>query len=208
MLGNGGTWWDGLDGAQEDLVVLFVLVFDGGEGVAEHPQRQGEVHEGVLVDLVLEVEDVLDDLDTDCADHHCGCRGDGRDNLTSDELDLEVIDLLDLVVPGSEVGDTAHLLNVEVGGIILLKLNKTPGATLIQLLLGQLNLQSLHNILILLLFRWLGIRLGFVSLDGDLLRHKLRNNNVISDFGDFSEVALRLQIEDMGEDVGGGLDEL
>ena len=63
------------------------------------PRGQREVDGHVLEDLRLLAEQVLDDLDADCSDDHGSSGGDGGDDLSSDELDLEVVHFLDLVVP-------------------------------------------------------------------------------------------------------------
>jgi hypothetical protein len=43
---------------------------------------------------------VLDDLNAHCANHHSSGGGNGRDDLASDKLDSEVVDLVYAIVSG------------------------------------------------------------------------------------------------------------
>lgn len=79
-------------------------------------------------------EDLLDDLHAHCTYHHGSRGGDSGNDLTSDELDLEVIDFLDLIVPSAKIGDTGDLFNVVIGWVILLELDQVPLPTSIKFL--------------------------------------------------------------------------
>ncbi len=118
---------DGLDWAEEDVVVGFVLVLDGRHGLTEHPERQRQVHIRVVESGLFHAQHFLDDFDADSPyDHGCS-GGQSRDDLASDQLDLEVGHLSDLVIPRPQVRDAAHTFNVEVCGIVFLELNDLDG---------------------------------------------------------------------------------
>ena len=62
----------------------------GSDGLREGEEGQGQVHEAVLERLQLGVSlDDFDELQTHQAHHGARGGGDGRDDLTSDQLALE-----------------------------------------------------------------------------------------------------------------------
>jgi hypothetical protein len=89
---------DNLDWAAHDWVEFLVFVHDWWQGVVENPEWQGQVDCYVLVNFGWFVQQELDDFDTDCTDDHCSCCGDGWDDLTSNQFNLEVVNFFDLVV--------------------------------------------------------------------------------------------------------------
>lgn len=74
--------------------------------------------------LQLLVEQVLVDFDTASTNDQSSSGGDGRNNLSGDNLDLVSWSFLDFVVSGSEVRAAGHEVDVAVGIIILLELNR------------------------------------------------------------------------------------
>lgn len=119
--------WNDLDWSAHDWVELLIGVYDGLKRVVEDPKRESQVDSHVLEDLGLLAEQELDDLDTDGTDDHGSGGGNGGDDLSGDELHLEVVDFLDLVVAGSKVANSGHELDMEIAGIVFFELNTLRG---------------------------------------------------------------------------------
>lgn len=123
LLPLGEFSWDDADGAAHDRVELFVLIDDGLNGVVKHPKRKSQVDSHILVGVCWLLQNVFDDLNADGSYNHGCCGGNGGDDLACDQLYLEVVDLVDLVVSSSQVGDSAHELNMPVGWVVFLELD-------------------------------------------------------------------------------------
>ena len=113
------TSWNAFDGSAHDGVELFVLVDDGRQWVVEDPEGKGQVNGHIFVGFCLFVQQEFDDFDTDGSNDHGSGGGDGGDDLSGDKLDLEVVDFFNLVVSGSEIGDTGDEFDVVVGWVVL-----------------------------------------------------------------------------------------
>ncbi|KAI6759397.1 hypothetical protein HG530_010077 [Fusarium avenaceum] len=108
-------------------LALWSLVFHLGTGdrFAETKEGQCQVDEPVLV--LLQVILAVDDLEQ--FKHHqsgnqCGSSSNSWDDLASDELGLVSISRLDLVVLCSQVTTSGNEIDVMVGVIILLEVNR------------------------------------------------------------------------------------
>mmetsp|Transcript_4181 Transcript_4181/g.15523 ORF Transcript_4181/g.15523 Transcript_4181/m.15523 type:complete len:280 (+) Transcript_4181:107-946(+) len=102
-----------------------VLEFEvlGRDRLGHGEERQREVGKGVAVRLQLGAVENLVKLEAHEAGGHGGGGRDGGDNSARDKLGLELINLRDVVVPGPHVGQARDRVHVEVGVVILLKLN-------------------------------------------------------------------------------------
>jgi len=91
---------NGLDGSAHDGIEFLISVDNSFNGIVENPKRKGQVDCHVFVGSTLLTEQEFDYFNTNSTDDHGGSSGDGRNNFTCDQLDLEVICLFDLVVTG------------------------------------------------------------------------------------------------------------
>lgn len=115
--------WDGNGLGEEDRIHFLVLSLGGWEWFGEEPEWEGEVDEAVLHLGEWLLEEGLDDLESDGSDDHGRGGGEGGNDFSGDQFDLEIIDLLDGVVSGSEVSDRPDEFDVPVGWVILLELD-------------------------------------------------------------------------------------
>ena len=102
-----------------------VFVLGASDGLTEAKEWQCKIDEAILVllNVGLAVQDLVQ-LKVDQTSHERRCRRDGRDDLASNELGLVAVSLLDLVVLRAEVAGRRDEVDVVVGIIILLKLDR------------------------------------------------------------------------------------
>lgn len=195
--------WDGNGLGEEDWVHFLVLSLGGWEWFGEEPEWEGEVDEAVLHLGEWLLEEGLDDLESDGSDDHGRGGGEGGNDFSGDQFDLEIIDLLDRVVSGSEVSDRPDEFDVPVGWVILLELDGSELSTGIggnSLVLELLDKLGTDWFVILSLLDG-GVLL--ISLDGHLLGLEGFDVDAAQDGFDLVEVLAVVQTEHKSVDVGG-----
>lgn len=196
------TSGDDLDGSAHDGVELFVLVHNGREGVVEDPEGKGQVDGHVLVGFCLFVQEELDDFHPDCSDDHGSGGGNGGDDLSGDELDLEVVHFLDLVVPGSQVRDSGDEFDVVVGWVIFLEFDWGSLPRRVWLDLFEMFDQFFDFLFILLVENWGFVFLFLlVNLDFDIFINELLGFNSCCELFDLIVVSVHGNIEHESENV-------
>jgi hypothetical protein len=94
------TAWDDPDGPVHGCIELFISIDVGRERIVEDPDGKREVDGYIFEGSGWLSLQVLDDLNAHCANHHSSGGGNGRDDLASDKLDSEVVDLVYAIVSG------------------------------------------------------------------------------------------------------------
>ena len=123
MLDYGCTCWDGFYWAGHDRVEFFVGDLDGRKWVVEYPERKCQINSNILVSFRTFLEQVLNNFNTNSTDYHGSSGRNSRNNLPSNKLNLEIVNLVNLIISSSQIRNTTHKLNVPVSGIIFLELN-------------------------------------------------------------------------------------
>lgn len=198
---------DGLDWAAHDGVELLIGVLDGRLGLPEHPHRNSQV-DGRIPELsILLLCYVLQYLDADGPHYHGSGGRDGRDDLARYEFYLEVVDFFYFVVPGPQVGDAAHELDVPVCGVVFFELYGDRFLVRASWALKKELCQFLNLDLVLLVnLRILSWLLLIIDLNLYLLGYKFVRRNILGHFNNIRNILFFLYIEYSGIDVGTRLD--
>lgn len=115
---------DSFNRSHEDRIVVFILSFNGRFRFRENPKRKREIHEGVLHISERFIENILEDFNAYSSNHHCSRCSECWDDLTSDNLNLEVCDFLNFIVASSEICNSCNEFNVPVRRVVLLELDR------------------------------------------------------------------------------------